>query len=221
MDTRGIERAATTAALTPVVFTTGVLLAASQYDGYSHVTQKISELGGPEATAPWIQNINFLVLGLSILGLVWALGRVLGPPRIGAALLGYFGLVAVVHAFLPCDAGCAGSTTVGFLHNLTGLTGFVAAIAAMFVLGRKWQDDPMWATHAAFTRIIRVVAIAGLVWFVATQAAELESAAAGIAQRTFAGALVVWVGATGWRLRSIVSEPHSTDRTPARSAVHS
>jgi hypothetical membrane protein len=211
-----IAMAATAGALTPIAFTSGVLLAASQFGGYSHVNQKISELGGPEATAAWIQNLNFVVLGLLILSLAWALGSFPGLPRIGAVLLGYFGVIAVVHAFLSCDVGCAGSTTTGLLHNVTGLTGFVSTIAAMFVFERRWREDPDWRGHAGFTRVIRLVAIAGLVWFVVTQAADAQ-ATAGIAQRVFAGALVVWVGATGWRLRRIVdtSKPSAHESSEA------
>ena len=210
---KAIKWAALGGAAVPFVFLAGVLIAASQYDGYSHVTQKISELGGAEATSPWIQNLNFFLIGLLVLGLVWALSRVMGAPHRGVLLLGYFAVSAAIgNALLPCDAGCAGETTVGLLHILTGITGFVAAIGAMFVFTRRWQDDPDWQAHAAFTRIIRLVAIGGLVWFVVTQAADLE-ATAGIAQRVFAFALMVWIGATGWRLYRHVT---ASDRLATR-----
>lgn len=210
-----MRTAATAGALTPIIFATGVVVAATQFEGYSHMSQKISELGGAEATQPWIQNLNFATAGVLILLLVWALDRFLGAPRRGTALLGFFGLVVVAHSMIPCDAGCAGETAIGLTHNVSGLIGFVAAVASMFILGRRWHDQPAWRGHASFTRVVRWITISGLVWFVATQAADAQ-ATSGLAQRIFAGSLLIWVGMTGLRLRQVL-----TDQDNHLAAPHS
>ena len=190
--------------LGPIVFAILVIIGGGITDGYSHVTQKISELGATGAQHALLQNLSFALLGISVVGFAWALGRTLGRPPWGSALIGFFGVVVFVHAFLSCDAGCNGETTAGLLHNVTGLMGFVAAIAGMIVLARRWAGDPHWHSLVTFTRIATVVAIAGLASFVVTQALDIQTFA-GIAQRAFAGALLLWIAVTATQLARTIT----------------
>jgi len=197
---RSIRFAALGGVIGPILFATLVIVNGVVYDGYSHVSQKISELGGEGAEYAILQNVNFVMIGVLTLGLSWALARVLGPPYVGPALIGLFGLFSsIANGLLPCDVGCNGETTVGLLHNVTGLSGFIAAIVGMFVLARRWREDPAWQSHALFTKRAASVAMVGLVWFVITQAADIQSLA-GVAQRTFVGALLLWIAVTAWKL---------------------
>lgn len=192
--------------LGPIVFVALVIVGGAITDGYSHVTQKISELGATGAQHALLQNLNFALLGISVVGFAWALGRTLGRPLSGPALIGFFGVVVFVHSFLSCDAGCNGETTAGLLHNVTGLMGFVAAIAGMIVLARRWANDPDWRSLVTFTRSAVAVAIAGLASFVATQALDIQTFA-GVAQRTFAGALLLWITVTSAHLVRATTGP--------------
>ena len=210
----------------PILFVILVVLGGALYEGYSHADQKISELGGEGAQYAALQNLNFLMLGVLVTGFVWALARVIGPPYLGPVLIGVFGLSSsIANGLLPCDAGCRGETTIGLLHNITGLTGFVAAIVGMFVLARRWRSDPNWRSHVGFTRGAACVASTGLVWFVATQALDAQSLS-GIAQRTFAGALLVWITVTAVRLtrEASTADPRTSDSgtraTTASQANH-
>ena len=215
---RAVRLAALGGVIAPIVFAALVIVAGLAYDGYSHVGQKISELGGEGADFAVLQNLNFALLGVLILGFSWALARVLGPSYLGPALIGYFGLVAVAHAWIPCDVGCKGETAIGLLHNVTGLSGFVAAILGMFMLARRWREDTIWHPHAGFTRGAVAVALGGLVWFVITEAADIQSLA-GIAQRIFAGALLVWIAVSAWRLRRSLDIDSSPGGVPAAVAT--
>lgn len=190
----------------PILFAVLVVVAGVVYDGYSHISQKISELGGEGAEYVILQNFNFAIIGVLILGFSWALARTLGPSYLGPVLVGYFGLVFIAHAWIPCDLGCKGETTIGLLHNVTGLSGFLATIMGMVVLTRRWRSDPTWQSYVSFTRGAVAVAFAGLVWFVITQAADIQSLA-GIAQRIFAGTLLLWIAVTAWKLHRVL-EPH-------------
>lgn len=197
---RSIRVAALGGVIGPTLFAVLVIVNGVVYDGYSHVGQKISELGGEGAEYAILQNINFIMLGVLTIGFSWALARVLGPPYLGPALIGIFGLFSsIANGLLPCDVGCQGATTVGLLHNVTGLSGFIAAILGMFVLARRWRDDPIWQSHARFTRTVAFVAIGGLAGFVITQVLDAQSLA-GLAQRIFAGALLLWIAVTAWKL---------------------
>lgn len=183
----------------PIVFVALVAVGGFLTDGYSHVSQKISELGAVGAQYAALQNLNFVLLGVSVIGFAWALAKKFGRPMVGAFLVGFFGVVAVLHAFVNCDVGCKGQTTEGLLHNITGVMGFVAVIAGMIVFARRWKANDDWKSHVAFTRACAIVAIVGLVAFVFTQARDIQTYA-GIAQRVFAGAFLVWIAATAVRM---------------------
>lgn len=199
-DTRAVRLAALGGVLGPLLFVTLIVVGGGMYDGFSHVTQKISELGGEGSEVALLQNINFVLLGVFTLGFAWALGKALGRPYLGPGLVGFFGVSsAIANGLLPCDVACLGLTPVSQAHNVTGLLGFLAAIGAMFVLARRWRGDQRWHDHATFSLVTATVASAGLVWFVATQALDRQ-ALAGVAQRTFVGALLVWISVTAWRL---------------------
>ena len=177
-----------------------MVLGGALSSGYSHMTQTISELGGAEAEYAILQNINFLLLGFVVIGFGWVLSVSRGGAFLGPALVGFFGLSsAIANGLLPCDAGCKGQTTVGLLHNITGLAGFVAVIAGMFVLARLWHVDPAWRSHALFTRRTTFVALVGLIGFVATQAMDVDTVD-GLLQRIFVAAILVWITTTALRL---------------------
>ncbi len=184
----------------PTIFVGLVVLGAGLSDGYSHLSQKISELGGEGADFAALQNANFILLGILVIGFAWALGRTLGPPHHGAALLAVFGVSScIANGLLPCDVACRGETPVALAHNITGVLGFVAAIAGMRILARRWHHDPRWRHHAAPTNLAAVACILGLLWFIATQALDAHSLG-GLAQRAFVSALLLWIARTAWLL---------------------
>jgi hypothetical membrane protein len=201
-DERKMRLAAQGGVLGPVIFFTVVLLGGTLSDGYSHSSQKISELGGQGAEFAALQNANFILLGILVLGFAWALARAMGPPHTGPVLLGVFGVSScIANGLLPCDVACVGETPVAQAHNITGLVGFLAAIAGMILLARRWRHDPRWRDHAGHTVGAVVVAIGGLIWFVITQATDPLHPLGGIAQRTFVAALLLWIARTAWLLQ--------------------
>lgn len=181
-----------------IVFVLGIVAAGFSYPHYSHVDNMISELGGPDAEHPWIQNANFIVFGLTVIGLALALVLDEGKVFAGAILLGMLGLFGTVgEGVVHCDSGCLGKTTEGALHLGSGLIGFVAGVASLFVLARRWKRTPRWQDYAPFTRRCAFAALAGLALFMASGGFEDVD---GLAQRIFVAPLLVWVAATGWRL---------------------
>lgn len=205
--TRAVRLAAIGGVVGPALFAAVVLTGGVLYDGYSHSTQKISELGGEGARYALLQNTNFVVLGLSIIGFSWAMAQVLGRPLIGPIALGIFGLLSsIANGLLPCDVGCQGNTTVGQLHNITGLFGFISAIVGIFVLTRRWSEDPIWKSHVNPTRIAGLLATVGLVAFVTSESSG-AFAGSGIYQRIFVGVLLLWVAVTAIRLIGEIRPP--------------
>jgi len=215
--TRLMRLAALGGMVGPVLFVVIVMLGGWLTDGYSHTGQKISELGGSGAQYAPLQNVNFIVLGILMVGFTWALGRHLGSPYHGVVLLGLFGIFScIANGLLPCDAACIGETPVGMAHNMTGLLGFFGAISGMIVLARRWRQDPRWQHHIAPTIGAIVVVLAGLSWFIATQATDPNHWLGGLAQRIFVGALLLWITRTAWLLkRQLTGANHAapTERT--------
>lgn len=197
----------------PLLFLALVVLGGVLYDDYSHVSQKISELGGEGSEVALLQNTNFILLGVLTLGFAWALGTTLGRPFRGPALIGAFAVLsAIANGLLPCDVGCYGLTPVSLAHNVTGLLGFLAAITGMVILARRWRTDPYWKQHVMPTAAAATVASLGLVWFIVIDRQSL----AGVAQRTFVGALLIWIAATGWRLfRQLAETDEMAEGHPA------
>jgi hypothetical membrane protein len=215
-----LERAAAQGGMVgPALFVAIVMLGGWLSDGYSHAGQKISELGGVGADYAALQNVNFIVLGILVLGFTWTLGRHLGPPYHGPVLLSLFGVLScIANGLLPCDAACVGETPVALAHNVTGLLGFVAAIVGMIVLARRWRHDPRWRYHVAPTIGVVIVALVGLIWFIASQATDPHDPLGGLAQRVFVGALLLWIARTAWLLDRQLT---ATDQpTPTQLATH-
>ncbi len=206
-DRRALRLAARGGVVGPLLFVALVVVGGVLYDGYSHVGQTISELGGEGAEFALLQNVNFIVLGVLVIGFAWALARTLGPPHTGAVLVAVFGFSsAMLNGLLPCDLGCQGSTTVGLLHNVFGTVGFVAGVGAMFVLARRWRTEPGWRSHVPFTRTMAATALVGLLAFIAVEAAEVRTYA-GLVQRVFVLALLGWIAGTAVRLHGQLAGP--------------
>lgn len=199
-----VRAAALGGVIGPILFTTLVVIGGWLTEGYSHTAQAISELGATGAGYAWLQAFAFVLLGASVIGFAWALARALGPPRWGPLLIGVFGVTVVLAGtVLPCDAGCQGRSAVGLLHNITGIAGFISAIGGLFLLGHRWTSDPTWASHVGFTRAAALVALVGLLAFIATRALESDTVA-GAAQRLFVVPILLWVAVSAARLTRVL-----------------
>jgi len=180
-------------------FCLGVVAAGLAFPGYSHLDQMISELGGAEATRPWIQNVNFVLFGCCVIALAVGLMVDAGKVFTGAVLLAVLGLPGILAEGLAhCDAGCKGTTTEATLHDDFGGVGFVAGVVALFLLSRRWRRDPRWADHARFTRWCAWAALVGLVVYIPSE--DVIPRFTGLAQRAVLTPLLLFLAVTGWRM---------------------
>ena len=187
----------------PIVLGALLAIEGKASDGYSHASQTISELGGVQAARPLIQNVNFMVVGVLFVGFAIGLHRGIGGGGsvLGPALVGVFGVFSgVANALLPCDLGCEFQSITGTMHNVTGLMGFVAATAAMFVVSRRLGEDEHWDSLRTFSRAAGALALASLVaWIGVAKAADVGSLD-GVLQRLFVGVWFVWIEVMAFRL---------------------
>lgn len=191
----------------PIFFVLTVVVASAFYPGYSHLTQAISELGGVDSPNPMIQNANFFLVGLLIVAFAFGLHRSIGSGKgsaLGPTLLGIFGAVTVAQGFLPCDSGCEWVSTVGSLHNSTGLGSFLAVVAGIFVLSRRLLTDPDWEPYSAYSVITAVAGIVALIsWIGIAKAARVESLN-GVLQRVFVAIILLWIEIMAIRMFSLL-----------------
>ena len=130
------------------------------WDGYSHRSQYLSELGARVAPHGAAVSVAFLVIG--VLFVAWA---ALTAPRIAAAVGVTAGGLAVavwlaggglgasyaVSAVARCDPGCPDEdmSTAQAVHNLASTVGYTLAVAALVVFG-------LAARRSAWARARRV-----------------------------------------------------------------
>lgn len=183
----------------PISFALGVVLAARQYQGYSHLTQAISELGAVDAPFPFAQTLNFLTAGALTVAFAIGLTREAALRR-GAALFGLLGVVMVAHGLLPCDAACGFVTWVGTAHNVSGAFGFGAAIAGVWLCVR---NSPRGAYRAYSAATAALTSLGFALWIALAKAAEI-ALFNGSLQRFFVAALLGWMFVTA--LRQLTTE---------------
>ena len=156
--------------LGPLIFAALVAVGGFSFEGYSHASQTISELAGTDAESPLLQTINFFIIGITLMALAVGLHRGIGGGRgsvVGPVLIFGFGASAGIgNGVFPCDSGCDGDTVNGFMHNLTGLVGFAAGIASIFVISRRFKGDPEWAPLHRIAGVFGVAALVALVTWI-------------------------------------------------------
>ena len=201
----------------PVVFAIIVTIGGSIYEGYSHATQAISELGGVEAEHGLLQEINFFIVGsmfiLFALGLHLGIGNGRGSI-VGPALVAVFGLSSGIgNGIFPCDSGCDAETWQGFMHNGTGPFEFLAGITGIFFISRRIKSDPEWNSFYQFSRIFCAACFGALVlWIAVGRIADVESLT-GVLQRLYVAVWFTWAMGMALKMLSVWRESPFGTRT--------
>jgi len=202
---RAAEATVALAALLPVTI---VILNLVQLGHYNPAADAISLLAlGRGGIA---LNVAFIASGAaSFLG-AWVMRRTVARAVAGPLLLGFFGCTSVVSGLVDTNPDNAPATTASQVHQLAGILGFLAVIAAMFVFARRFRSDPAWRAYARPTLLW---AIAATLTFLAVPAAP--SSLFGVAQYAHVATLMSWLLVTTIRARSLTA-PH----VPAAHEFH-
>jgi hypothetical membrane protein len=178
----------------PAVFTVLVIVQGVLQPDYNHIKLPISAL----AAWPlgWIQETNFLILGLSIIAFAAGLHKGMRPARkasqgaAGAAFLAMGGVgVIVVGAF-------SWTLVDGVLiepppHVVGAITTFASTGLGLVRLSRRMAEDPGWRDLASYTKAtgLAVLVLFVAVGFFAVDAGTPLHPWAGLLQRLLC---VVW-----------------------------
>lgn len=164
-------------------------------------------------THGWVQQVNFAVLGCSLLLLAAGLHRHMARTRLNwlpSALLAVSGLGLWWAAAFPLRLGADGEIYDPGGHIVGGFVFFLGSALALLALARKMTADPAWRSLGGYTLAVGVAALAG---FFVTGLFVMPDGApghpvAGLAQR----ALIVLVTfpclvTTGLRLYRLTGAP--------------
>jgi hypothetical membrane protein len=144
----------------PVLFTLGFVaqeqLRRGEYDPISEVVSAL-EAG----THGWIQQVNFVVLG--VLTMIFAVGlhRGLAPSRggiVGPVALFISGAANLLGAIFPLREDAAGTTYDPGGHQVAGTLFFASSFIALIALSRRCAADPRWRSIAGWVLAAGVLA---------------------------------------------------------------
>lgn len=181
------------------LFVITCVLAGRQVEGYSHVSQYISESyarGTPHGEM--LRFAGFTPAGLLIAVFAWR-ARWLVPrsavAQMGFLILGiFYGLGTVVCRVFPCDPGCgrlsSGNVSASpLIHPLAGLLTYLTVSFALLALAgpaRQWPGGKRIAA-AGFT--CGAIALGGASLFLT----HTNSPVAGLVQRITEAAVLAWI----------------------------
>lgn len=200
-----------------LLFFAFIFIIGATRDGYSFMTDEISQLSASGIPGAWAQTVNFIVFGLIVIGLAVGVHRGLTNGEgsiIGPILIGAFGLFAAFgNGLFPTDQIGSPETTIGTLHSLTAGFGFLALIAAMFVLPRRLRLEDDWTDLVGSSRVIGVsAAVLMVTYLVVSENEGFLDGYVGLIQRIFAATVLAWLFLLALRLfRTSVTQQSSSE----------
>lgn len=145
----------------PVLFTLGFLAQEQFRRGeYDPLSEVVSALEAGDHG--WIQQVNFVVLG--VLTMVFAVGlhRGLAPSRagiVGPVALFVSGVASVLAAIFPLREDAAGAAYDPGGHQVAGTIFFAASAIALIALSHRCAADPRWRNIAGWILAAGVLAV--------------------------------------------------------------
>lgn len=184
---------AATVLFLPVAFLIGETRA-----GYRHMAHRISALAETGAPDAWAQSANFIVVGLLLVGLALGLQRGIGDgggSARGPALIGAFSLAISANGIFRADPLGAPDTLPGTIHSLSAGLGFLALIAAMFLLPRRLVQHEAWQPLAPVSPWFGVATIVLMVSYLLAQEGAVPAWQpwTGLLQRGMVAAVMAWL----------------------------
>lgn len=157
----------------------------------------------------FIQTAAFVLSGLGVLGLAYAIRRLTTGAwgsLAGSLLLAVYGLGAILVAFFPTDAvdsasDLAALTTTGMIHSGVALVSFASATAGMVVLAWTFSREPRWRSLTPWAAIFATAAVSLMIG----QAVEPQGPWTGLLQRMLVTVIAAWLVAAALRVRRIAS----------------
>jgi hypothetical membrane protein len=206
--------------IAPILFTFLVAVESLLRQGYSQISNYVSELGvGSYAI---IQNTNFIIFGL--LSILFAFGLETSLPAIRARskkgvvwLLAVFGLGVVFAGVSLLFIGLFPDDYVFGAHTLATFFAFLASIAAQLLTWRALKigdnDELWWRHYRTYSLLSGLISLALLFVLIFT----LGTAYHGATERAFIAVPLIWLAITGTKLESLAKINRTQEVTPRKA----
>ena len=187
-----------------ILFITASILGGLQIEGYSVVSQYISE-----SYATGLPNTDYLRYMFVASGLLLAVFAFMATSvlpasksvRVGFIIFGiFYGLGTITTGFFPCDIGCnpdpQDATLSQFIHNTAGFLVYSVVPFCLIGIGaasRKWNGV---LNISAYSLVCGAVSLV----FVLLLFGNLTGPMIGLFQRIIEGAILFWVMRTAFKL---------------------
>jgi hypothetical protein len=121
--------------------------------------------------------------------------------RIGLALLALWGVGVLIAMLFPIDPEGTPQTLSGTIHRIDGPLAFLSLTAGVILVSRRFKQDEQWHPFYRSALILSLVMLAA---FIGTFLGFFTGLGfAGLSQRIFLAALVIWLLLMAARLRSV------------------
>lgn len=177
------------------------VIGGAMFEGYSHVSQFISELGARDAPNEYLIRFGGF-LPTAVFLSVFAILAHSVLPRSRKCTFGFVGIFVfsftyLVAVFFPCDPGCRPihPSTSQTLHNLIGFMGYLLVPLSLGLLGASAKTWNKGKTLSLLGSVGAVTSLIGLLTLTP------ESPYVGVSQRMLEASLLAWIVACGIYVR--------------------
>ena len=170
-------------------------------EGYSHVSDAITDL--QEVGSPNMAGVNatFTLMGLLVLAFSVGLYRGAGPGRwvkVGSLLVFVVALGHVIGSVFPDDYSCPSPGCNSWAANGHTVGGFMEVFTiplAVLVFSRGLGRDTVWRPYRTYSLVTGIVAFALLALFFASASADTSPLGrlGGAIQRLYFASWFVWI----------------------------
>ena len=171
------------------------------WEGYSWVSQHMSELGGVESPYKNIMNV-FGFMGSGMMIMLFGFGLYLSfkknmSLKLASVCICLAGIFMIIVGFFPCDAHCVDVTLIGRLHTITSIPQSILLPLGVIVAGVGFRKEKGWG------RKWQIIS-AGLGWGSMAVGPIMSTPQAyamiGLVQRLGIGLSLTWVTMVSGRL---------------------
>lgn len=174
---------------------------------YSPMSDTISELA--LGRYGFVQTAAFVLSGLGVLGLAYALLRLTAGAwgsLAGSLLVAVYGVGAILVALFPTDRIDSASdlgalSTTGAIHSLVALVSFLSATAGMVIFAWTFSRAARWHSLLPWAAILATAAVSLMLG----QMFEPQGPWTGILQRGLVTIIATWLVTVALRVRTIAA----------------
>ncbi len=165
---------------------------------YSPISQAESDLAvGPYG---FVMTLNFVIRGLLSLLFLYALSRTLASEggtwrnhTAGFALLGIWGVGALLLAIFPTDVPPTPVSWHGAIHLVVALIAFVGGAFGVYLLARGFDRSPQLRPARGWAGALGALSLVLLVVDLAGSVVHRLSRIGGLTERLFLGSVLLWL----------------------------